>query len=135
MRFIIDDLILDGTRDEWNYELFVEETDDALTDAEWDIIRDLQIEALKEVIREKDSALQIIPLIKRKHREILIGSTVTSLSLWLFIAYLAREKDAPVSSSTVAPAVQSVPDEAQKILEQIQDLLDQSSHKINIREL
>jgi len=81
LRFIIDDLILDGTRDEWNYELFVEETDDALTDAEWDIIRDLQIEALKEVIREKDSALQIIPLIKRKHREILIGSTVTSLSL------------------------------------------------------
>lgn len=53
----------------------------------------------------------------------------------LSIAYLVREKDAPVSSSTVAPAVQSVPDEAQKILEQIQDLLDQSSHKINIREL
>lgn len=51
------------------------------------------------------------------------------------MAYISREKDVPVSSSPVAPLVQSVPDEAQKILEQIQDLLDQSSHKINTREL
>lgn len=51
------------------------------------------------------------------------------------MAYISREKDVPVSSSPVAPSVQSVPDEAEKILEQIRKLLDESSSVGNIREL
>lgn len=135
----IDDLILHGTRDQWDAAFIATadaiNVDTDLTDNERIEILQLQNRKRWERILSQDDANEKLAHANRRLKEVLIGSGLFALIAGLSMAYISREKDVPVSSSPVAPLVQSVPDEAQKILEQIQDLLDQSSHKINTREL
>ncbi|MBP6921318.1 hypothetical protein KBB89_02105 [Candidatus Gracilibacteria bacterium] len=134
----IDDLILNGTRAQWD-DFFIETTDvinvdTDLTDDEWIEILQLQNRKQGERILSLDDSQRQLAHTNRRLKEVLIGGGVFALMSGLSIAYISREKDAPVSSSPVTPEVQSIPDEAQKILEQIQDLLDTSSRKVNTRE-
>ncbi len=134
----IDDLILNGTRAQWD-DFFIETTDvinvdTDLTDDEWIEILQLQNRKQWERILSLDDSQRQLAHTNRRLKEVLIGGGVFALMSGLSIAYISREKDAPVSSSPVTPEVQSIPDEAQKILEQIQDLLDTSSRKVNTRE-
>jgi hypothetical protein len=135
----IDDLILNGTRDQWDAAFLATtdaiNVDTDLTDNEWIEILQLQNKKRWELILSLDDANEKLAHAKRRLKEVLIGSGLFALIAGLSMAYISREKDVPVSSSPVAPSVQSVPDEAEKILEQIRKLLDESSSVGNIREL